>query len=93
MDSITYTYETNAYDCRVLLDEINLASSETLERLCGLLDDAKGRVTLSEKGDSETVRRHPNFWIFAAMNPATDAGKKDPPSSYVPGSQRFMLMS
>uniref|UniRef100_A0A7S3VEM6 Midasin n=1 Tax=Chaetoceros debilis TaxID=122233 RepID=A0A7S3VEM6_9STRA len=65
----------------VLLDEINLASSETLERLCGLLDDAKGSVTLTEKGDSEALRRHPDFRIFAAMNPATDAGKKDLPSS------------
>ena len=66
---------------RVLLDEINLASSETLERLCGLLDDAQGSVTLTEKGDSEALKRHPNFRIFAAMNPATDAGKKDLPSS------------
>ena len=66
---------------RVLLDEINLASSETLERLCGLLDDAQGSVTLTEKGDSEALQRHPNFRIFAAMNPATDAGKKDLPSS------------
>jgi midasin len=49
--------------------------------MCGLLDDAKGRVTLTEKGDSETVRRHPDFRIFAAMNPATDAGKKDLPST------------
>ncbi|KAK1736592.1 midasin [Skeletonema marinoi] len=49
----------------VLLDEINLASSETLQRLCGLLDDAHGSITLTEK----------------AMNPATDAGKKDLPAS------------
>ena len=63
------------------MDEINLASSETLERLCGLLDDAHGSVTLTEKGDSEALVRHPNFRIFAAMNPATDAGKKDLPSS------------
>ncbi len=66
---------------RVLLDEINLASSETLERLCGLLDDAHSSVTLTEKGDSEALCRHPNFRIFAAMNPATDTGKKDLPSS------------
>jgi midasin len=65
----------------VLLDEINLASSETLERLCGLLDDAQGSVTLTEKGDSEALARHPDFRIFAAMNPSTDVGKKDLPSS------------
>lgn len=66
---------------RVLLDEINLASSETLQRLCGLLDDASGSVTLTERGDVDSVRRHPNFRLFAAMNPATDAGKKDLPVS------------
>jgi midasin len=65
----------------ILLDEINLASSETLQRLCGLLDDSRGSVTLTEKGDSEALQRHPDFRLFAAMNPATDAGKKDLPSS------------
>jgi midasin len=66
---------------RVLLDEINLASSETLQRLCGLLDDSHGSITLTEKGDAEALCRHPDFRLFAAMNPATDAGKKDLPSS------------
>ena len=66
---------------RVLLDEINLASSETLQRLCGLLDDSTGSITLTEKGDAEAVERHPEFRLFAAMNPATDAGKKDLPAS------------
>ena len=65
----------------VLLDEMNLASSETLQRLCGLLDDSSGSVTLTERGDSEALKRHPEFRLFAAMNPATDAGKKDLPSS------------
>ena len=66
---------------RVLLDEINLASSETLQRLCGLLDDSTGSVTLTERGDSHALKRHPDFRLFAAMNPATDAGKKDLPPS------------
>lgn len=65
----------------VLLDEINLASSETLQRLCGLLDDSTGSVTLTERGDSYALKRHPDFRLFAAMNPATDAGKKDLPPS------------
>lgn len=65
----------------ILLDEINLASSETLQRLCGLLDDSHGSVTLTERGDSEALKRHPDFRLFAAMNPATDAGKKDLPAS------------
>ena len=65
----------------VLLDEMNLASSETLQRLCGLLDDSCGSVTLTERGDAEALVRHPEFRLFAAMNPATDCGKKDLPSS------------
>ena len=65
----------------VLLDEINLASSETLQRLCGLLDDSYGSITLTEKGDAMAVVRHADFRLFAAMNPATDAGKKDLPAS------------
>lgn len=72
---------TSVVACRVLLDEINLASSETLQRLCGLLDDSTCSVTLTERGDSHAVKRHPDFRLFAAMNPATDAGKKDLPPS------------
>lgn len=65
----------------VFLDEVNLASSETLQRLCGLLDDSTSSITLSERGDLEALERHPDFRLFAAMNPATDVGKKDLPSS------------
>jgi len=60
----------------VLLDEINLASSETLQRLFGLIDGTSGTVTITERGDTTEVPRHPDFRIFAAMNPATDSGKK-----------------
>ncbi|KAI9291507.1 P-loop containing nucleoside triphosphate hydrolase protein, partial [Neoconidiobolus thromboides FSU 785] len=63
----------------VLLDEINLASTETLECLSGLLQDASGSILLTEKGDSEVLKRHPNFRVFACMNPATDVGKRDLP--------------
>ena len=65
----------------ILLDEINLASSETLERLSGILEGSSGSLSLTEKGDSQQVRRHPDFRMFAAMNPATDAGKKNLPPS------------
>ncbi len=68
-------------DTRILLDEINLAAAETLQRLCGLLDDASGSVTLTERGDAIAIRRHPRFRLLAAMNPATDAGKKDLPQA------------
>ena len=40
----------------------------------------QGSVLLLEKGDIIPVTRHPDFRIFACMNPATDVGKKDLPS-------------
>ncbi|KAG0307077.1 AAA ATPase midasin [Dissophora globulifera] len=63
----------------ILLDEINLATTETLECLSGLLQDENGSILLAERGDSEPVVRHKNFRVFACMNPATDVGKKDLP--------------
>ena len=63
----------------LLLDEVNLAPAETLERLSGLLDGDSGSVALTEKGDIDVVQRHPSFRLFACMNPATDVGKKDLP--------------
>ena len=68
----------------VLLDEINLASPDTLESLAGLLsngvDDAPS-LLLSETGSVVEVVAHPDFRIFSAMNPATDVGKRDLPIS------------
>lgn len=61
----------------VLLDEINLAASETLQALAGVLDGQS--LCLTERGDVEPVPRHANFRIFAAMNPPTDVGKKELP--------------
>ena len=63
----------------VLLDEINLASSETLESLSGLLQSSDGSILLLERGDTVPVKRHPEFRLFACMNPANDAGKRDLP--------------
>ncbi|KAL2846546.1 hypothetical protein BJX68DRAFT_268630 [Aspergillus pseudodeflectus] len=66
----------------VLLDEINLASPDTLENIASLLhhgSEGSPSVLLSEAGDVERVFGHPDFRIFGAMNPATDAGKKDLP--------------
>lgn len=63
----------------ILLDEVNLASTETLECLSGLLQDASGSILLMEKGDREPLKRHESFRVFACMNPATDVGKKDLP--------------
>lgn len=63
----------------VLLDEINLASAEILECLAGLLEDKNESIDLLEKGDKVPIQRHPDFTLFACMNPATDVGKKDLP--------------
>lgn len=66
----------------LLLDEINLASSETLDSLLSLLhngDDDVPYLLLTEAGSIERIDAHPSFRIFAAMNPATDTGKKDLP--------------
>ena len=66
----------------VLLDEVNLASPDTLENIASLLNhgsEGAPSVLLSEAGDVERVFGHPDFRIFGAMNPATDAGKRDLP--------------
>ena len=65
--------------CRILLDEVNLATSETLESISGLLHGPTASITLTEQGSLEPVPRHPDFRLFACMNPATDVGKKDLP--------------
>lgn len=63
----------------VLLDEVNLASPETLESIADLLTESPS-ITLSEKGDAESIKAHPDFRLFACMNPATDIGKRDLPT-------------
>lgn len=65
----------------ILLDEVNLAPPETLQRVIGVLDGDNGSLCLAERGDISCVRRHRNFRLFACMNPATDAGKRDLPFS------------
>lgn len=61
----------------VVFDEINLAQPAILERINSLLDSDR-EITLTEKGN-EVVHAHPNFRIFATMNPATAqyAGRKE----------------
>ena len=61
------------------MDEVNLASVETLECISSLLDGPTASITLTEHGSLEPVPRHPDFRLFACMNPATDVGKKDLP--------------
>ncbi|XP_043542624.1 midasin isoform X1 [Chiloscyllium plagiosum] len=63
----------------ILLDEINLASAETLECLSGLLEGNTSSLVLLDRGDTEPIHRDPEFRLFACMNPATDVGKKNLP--------------
>ncbi|KAJ9652871.1 AAA ATPase midasin, partial [Neophaeococcomyces mojaviensis] len=66
----------------LLLDEINLASPETLDSIISLFRDGEDNapyLLLAEAGNIERIQAHPNFRLFAAMNPATDTGKKDLP--------------
>ena len=64
----------------LLLDEVNLAPPQVLERIMGLLEGGSGGgLVLLERGDSEVIPRHPDFRLIAAMNPATDAGKRHLP--------------
>ncbi|CAK7356901.1 unnamed protein product [Dovyalis caffra] len=65
----------------ILLDEVNLAPPETLQRVIGVLEGEYGSLCLAERGDASPIPRHPGFRIFACMNPATDAGKRDLPYS------------
>ena len=71
-------------------DEINLATPDTLEALVDLLGSTFGEapsLLLTESGIIERVTAHPDFRVFAAMNPATDIGKKDLP----PGIRSRMI--
>ncbi|KAG2468109.1 MDN1 protein, partial [Polypterus senegalus] len=63
----------------ILLDEINLAAAETLECLSSLLESHAGSLVLLDRGDTEPIVRHPEFRLFACMNPATDVGKRNLP--------------
>lgn len=61
----------------ILLDEVNLAPPDTLQRITGVLEGEYGSLCLAERGDVSHIPRHPSFRIFACMNPPTDAGKRD----------------
>jgi hypothetical protein len=56
----------------ILLDEMNLADPQVLERINSLIDDDSFLVITEHEG--ETVRPHPDFRLFAAMNPSRYAG-------------------
>jgi midasin len=66
----------------ILLDEVNLAPPETLQRIGAVLDGERGTLCLAERGDVDYIERHPCFRMFACMNPATDAGKRELPYTF-----------
>ena len=57
----------------LLLDEINLARPEVLERLNSLLDD-DGNIVLTEH-HNEVVAPDKNFRLFGTMNPSSYSGR------------------
>ncbi|KNH07148.1 dynein heavy chain protein [Perkinsela sp. CCAP 1560/4] len=63
----------------ILLDEVNLAEENVIERLNSVLDHSRS-LTLTEKGGSlsdRVVSAHKNFRLLATMNPGGDFGKKE----------------
>ncbi|OIR57686.1 MAG: midasin [Amphiamblys sp. WSBS2006] len=66
--------------CWLLLDEINLASEETLEALVSVIE-AGSDVVVGEMVGTAPVKKHPDFRLFGCMNPATDVGKRDLPAT------------
>lgn len=57
----------------ILLDEFNLADAEILERINSLLDE-DGYLIITEH-NNEKIIPHPNFRLFAAMNPERYVGR------------------
>jgi midasin len=59
----------------ILLDEINLCNEDTLGMIESIL--SKGQIVNYEKRIFEKINIHPNFMLFACMNPGNDFGKKN----------------
>lgn len=64
----------------VLLDEINLCNEETLGLIEAIV--CKSRIIHFESDGQEETIVHPNFRLFACMNPHGDHGKKKFDSQY-----------
>ena len=60
------------------LDEINLASSDTLESIADLFQPLPS-ILLSETGEIDRIQAHPGFRVFGAQNPATEIGRSVTP--------------
>lgn len=57
------------------------------------MQSAKGSILLTERGDTRQVDRHLDFRIFACMNPSTDVGKRDLPSTLRSYFTEFHILS
>ncbi|KAL0222135.1 hypothetical protein RCL1_001989 [Eukaryota sp. TZLM3-RCL] len=65
----------------VLLDEANLAPPDVLHKLISVLFSSQSEtISLSDWGGSVSIKKNSGFRLFAAINPATDVGKKALPS-------------
>lgn len=64
----------------ILIDEVNLASNDVLQRLLPIVEQ-RASLQLVERGDSATIRRHPDFRLFTCMNPGQEVGKKELPEN------------
>jgi midasin len=67
-------------DAPTELPDARLVVLQALERISVLLEHKFSSITVAERGDVACVPRHPNFRLFGAMNPATDAGKRELPA-------------
>ncbi len=61
----------------VLLDELNLASDELLQKLAPIIEGRS--LTVSERSDLFPVERHPQFRLICCMNPGGTVGKRQLP--------------
>lgn len=68
----------------LLIDEISLADDSVLERLNSVLEPER-KLLLAERvndgidKESLEIAAHPDFSVFATMNPGGDFGKKEVP--------------
>ena len=53
----------------LLLDEINLAGSDTLECLSCVLESESGSIVLMERGDAKPLARHKDFRFVESCYP------------------------
>ena len=60
----------------ILLDEINMAESDVLDCVAELLNPDMQQLCV-QGNEGQVVSKHPNFRVFACMNPSTDVGKKE----------------